>query len=169
MTEPSPNPGQSTPGRGLRISVGVFAGMGATGIAAFLGLVSTFTDSKGHLSTPSPLILIAPLVVVPGFAGAVLRGRAVVLAIMAGAVAAPMAAIVPIAVSCPSNLFAGIGMAAAYPALVIAGVAAFIGSELGGSHWQGNHPRRDVMALMVVGVIGTIGWVPALSSLGRCP
>jgi hypothetical protein len=121
---------------------------------------------------PSALILMAPIVVIPGFAGALLRGRAVVAAIAAGAVAGPIGAMLAIAgSSCDSNMFAAIGLAAAAAyALVIAGLAAFAGERIGGSDWVECNLKRGVLLLVVVGVIGVIGWIPAVAKLGGgCP
>ncbi len=75
------------PSRGVRI-VGLLSGVGATGITVGLGLIGTFLPVD--LGLP---ILVAPLVIVPGLAGAVLRGRAAVAAITASAIASPIGAI----------------------------------------------------------------------------
>jgi hypothetical protein len=122
------------------------------------------------LIDPSALILMAPVVVVPAFAGAILRGRPAIAAITAGAAAGPIGAIFAIAGSCDSNMFAAIGLvAAAAYALVVAGLAAFAGERIGGSDWFERNRRRGVLVLVVVGVIGVIGWIPAVATLGGCP
>jgi len=113
---------------------------------------------------------MAPVVVVPAFAGAILRGRPAVAAITAGAVAGPIGAIFAIAGSCDSNMFAAIGLvAAAAYALVVAGLAAFAGDRIGGSDWFERNRRRGVLVLIVVGVIGVIGWIAAVATLSGCP
>lgn len=160
----------STPSRGGRIGVGLLAGVGATGIAAGLGLIGTFIDVDLPLVDPSALILMAPLIIIPGFAGAVLRGRASVAAITAGAVAGPIAAIFAIDGSCSSNMWAAVGLAAsAAYVLVIAGLAAFVGDRIGGLDWFEQNRLRGVLALVVVGAIGVIAWIAAVARLGGCP
>jgi hypothetical protein len=110
----------------------LLAGFGATGIAAGLGLLGTFLDVHLPLFDPSGLVLMAPVIIAPGFAGAVLRERDAVVAITAGAVAAPIAATFAIDGSCSSNVWAFFGLAAAAAyVLVIAGIAAFVGSWIG--------------------------------------
>ena len=113
---------------------------------------------------------MAPIVVIPGVAGAWLRGRGVVAAIAAGAVAGSIGAMLVIAgTSCDSNMFAAIGLAAAAAyVLVIAGLAAFAGERMGGSDWVERNSKRGVLVIVVVGVIGVIGWVPAVAKLGGC-
>jgi hypothetical protein len=115
---------------------------------------------------------MAPIVVIPGVAGAWLRGRGVVAAIAAGAVAGSIGAMLVIAgTSCDSNMFAAIGLAAAAAyALVIAGLAAFAGEHLGGSDWFERNRRSGLLALVVIGAIGAIGWIPTAARLGGgCP
>jgi hypothetical protein len=113
---------------------------------------------------------MAPIVVIPGLAGAWLRGRAVIAAIAAGAVAGAIGAMFAIAASsCDSNMFAAIGLAAAAAyALVIAGLAAFAGDRIGGSDWVERNSKRGLLLLVVVGAIGLIGWIPAVATLGGC-
>jgi hypothetical protein len=113
---------------------------------------------------------MAPIVVIPGLAGAWLRGRAVIAAIAAGAVAGPIGAMFAIAASsCNSNMFAAIGLAAAAAyALVIAGLAAFAGDRIGGSDWFQRNHQRGVLVLVIVAAIGVIGWIPAVAKLGGC-
>ena len=112
---------------------------------------------------------MAPVVVVPAFAGAILRGRPAVAAITAGAVAGPIGAIFAIAGSCDSNMFAAIGLAAAAAyALLIAGLAAFAGERMGGSDWIERNRGRGLRILVVVGAIGVIGWIPAVATFGGC-
>ena len=114
---------------------------------------------------------MAPIVVIPGLAGAWLRGRAVIAAIAAGAVAGPIGAMFAIAASsCDSNMFAAIGLAAAAAyALVIAGLAAFAGERMGDSDWFQRNRQRGVLVLVIVAAIGVIGWVLAVAKLGGCP
>ncbi len=158
------------PSRRWRIGVGLLAGVGATGIAAGLGLIGTFLDVDLPVFDPSALILMAPVIVLPGFAGAVLRGRDAVAAIMAGAVAGPIVAIFAIDGSCEKNMWAAVGLAAiAAFVLVIAGVAAFVGALIAGAGTVEYRPRRGVTWLVVVGSMGVAGWIAALSLLGRCP
>ncbi len=162
--------GPWTPSRRWRIGVGLLAGVGATGIAASLGLIGTFLDVDLPVFDPSALILMAPLIVLPGFAGAVLRGRDAVAAIMAGAMAGPIVAIFAIDGSCERNMWAALGLAAiAALALAIAGVAAFVGALLGGAGTAASQPRRGVTWLVVFGSVGVVGWIAALALLGRCP
>ena len=123
--------GPWTPSRRVRIAVGLLSGVGATGITAGLGLIGVFLRVDQYrppvdLSGP---ILLAPLVIVPGYAGAVLRGRAAVAAITAGAIAAPIAAIFAMEGSCLTSLYLMIGLAGfAMYALIIAGLAALAGA-----------------------------------------
>lgn len=159
-----------TPSRGIRIAVGLLAGFGATGIAAGLGLIGTFIDVDLPLFDPSALILMAPVVVVPGFAGAVLRGRADVVTITAGAVAAPIAAIFVIDGSCEPNMWAAIGLVAtALYVLVIAGLAAFVGDRIGGAPWFERNRRSGASVLVIVGATGVLGWIAYVATRGGCP
>jgi hypothetical protein len=158
------------PSRGGRIAVGLLAGFGSTGIAAGLGLIGTFIDVDLPLVDPSALILIAPVIIIPGFAGALLRGRAVVVAITVGAVAGPSAAIFAIDGSCSSNMWAAVGLAAAAAyVLVIAGLAAFVGDRIGGSDRFERKRFGAVAGLVVIGAIGVVAWIAAVAKLGGCP
>jgi hypothetical protein len=136
-----------------------------------LGLIGTYLVIDLPLVDPSALILMAPIAVIPGFAGALLRGRAVIATVAAGAVAGPIGAMLAIAgTSCDSNMFAAIGLAAAAAyVLVIAGLAVFAGDRIGGSDWFERNRRRGVLVLALVGAIGVIGWIPAVARLGGCP
>lgn len=159
-----------TPSRGGRIAVGLLVGFGAVGIAAGLGLIGTFLDVDLPFFDPSALILMAPVIIAPGFAGAVLRERDAVAAITAGAVAAPIAALVAIDGSCSSNLWAAVGLAAAAAyVLVIAGIAAFVGAWIGREDRVQHQPRRGVVVLVVVGAIGVFAWIAAVPRLFGCP
>jgi len=161
--------GPSTPSRGGRIAVGMLAGFGATGIAAGLGLIGTFLDVDLPLFDPSPLILMAPVIIIPSFAGAVLRQRDAVAAITAGAVAGPIAAIFAVDSSCSANLWAAVGLAAvAAWFLVIAGISAFVGAWIGREAKVEYQPRRDVVVLVVVGAIGALVWIAAVARLFAC-
>jgi hypothetical protein len=134
-------------------------------------VIGTYLVIDLPLVDPSALIIMAPIVVIPGLAGALLRGRAVIAAIAVGAVAGPIGAMFAIAgSSCDSNMFAAIGLtAAAAYALVIAGLAAFAGERSGGSAWVERNRERGVLLLVVVGAIGVIGWIPAVAKLAGCP
>ena len=154
----------------MRVTVGLLAGLGATGIAAGIGLIGTFIDVDLPLVDPSALILMAPVIIGPGLAGAVLRGRAAVAAITVGAVAAPIAAIFAIDGSCSSNMWAAVGLAAsAAYVLVVAGLAAFVGDRIGGSDRFERNRLRGVVGLVVIGAIGTVAWIAAVATLGECP
>ena len=164
------DPGHWTPSRGGRIAVGLLAGVGASGIAAGLALIGTFLDVDLPLVDPSALILMAPVMVVPRFAGAVLRAGDAVAAVTAGAVAGPIAVIFAIDGSCPSNMWAAVGLAAiAAYVLVIAGISAFVGARVGRAGTVEYRPRRGVVVLVVVGTIGVVAWIAALARLGGCP
>jgi hypothetical protein len=159
-----------TPSRATRIAVGLLAGAGATEISAGLGLIGTRLDIDLPLVDPSSLILMAPVVVVPGLAGAVLRGRAAVIAITAGAVASPIGAVFAIDGSCQANMFVAIGLAAAALfALVAAGLASLAGERIGDSPRFANNRQRGVLILVVLGAVGALGWIAALAILGGCP
>jgi hypothetical protein len=159
-----------TPSRRGRVAVGLLAGFGATGIAAGLGLVWTVLDVHLPFFDPSGLILMAPVIIAPGFAGAVLRERDAVVAITAGAVAAPIAATFAIDRSCSSNVWAFFGLAAAAAyVLVIAGIAAYLGSWLGRGDTVPYQPRRDVIVLVGFGAIGSFAWIAAVPRLYGCP
>jgi hypothetical protein len=159
-----------TPSRSVRIAVGLLAGFGATGVAAGLGLIGTFLDVDLPFIDPSGLILMAPIIIVPWFAGAVLWERDAVFAIAAGAVASPIAAIFAIDGSCSSSMWAAVGLAAmAAYVLVIAGVAAFVGSWIGRQSTAEYRPRRGIVVLVALGAIGVVGWVAAVAILYGCP
>ena len=167
---PAPRDGVLTASLPLRVVVGLFAGVGATGIAASLGVAGTFLDIDVPLVDPSPLILMAPVVIVPAFAGAALRGWAAVGAITAGAGAAPIAFIFAIDRSCNASMFAAIGFVAlAIYALLIAGGAAIVGDRLGRWGWLEEHRGRGVWFVIVVAMIGTLGWIAAVPALDGCP
>ncbi|MEX1173669.1 MAG: hypothetical protein WEG56_13785 [Chloroflexota bacterium] len=159
-----------TPSRGGRIAIGLLVGFGAVGIGAGLGLIGTFLDVDLPFFDPSAMIMMAPVIIVPGFAGAVLRERDAVAAITAGAVASPIVAIFAVDGSCQKNLWAAVGLAAitAY-VLVIAGVVAFVGAWIGRASTVRYQPRRDVIALVVVGAIGIVAWITAVAMLFGCP
>lgn len=110
------------------------------------------------------------MVVVPGFAGALLRGRAAVVAITAGAVAAPIGAFFALDGSCEPNMWAAIGMVAiAFYVLIIAGLASFAGDRIGGSHrFEGNRVH-GTSVLVIVGATGVLGWIAYVAMLGGCP
>jgi hypothetical protein len=159
-----------TPSRRGRIAVGLLAGVGATGIAAGLGLIGTFVDVDLPLFDPSALILMAPVIIVSGFAGKVLRGQDAVAAITAGAVASPIVAIFAVDGSCQKNLWAGVALAAsAAYVLVIAGVAAFVGAWIGRESTAEYRPRRGAIALVAIGALGVVAWIAAVARLGGCP
>lgn len=158
-----------TPRRGGRIAVGLLAGFGATGIAAGLALIGTFVDIDMPVGDFRGLILMAPVIIVPGFAGAVLRSRDAVAAITAGAVAGPIAAIFALDDSCSMTMWAALGLAAiAAYVLFIAGIAAFVGAWIGRADTVEYQPRRGVVALVVVGTIGVFAWIAAVAS-NSCP
>ena len=99
-----------------------------------------------------------------------LRGGAAVAAITAGAVVGPVGAIFATVDSCQSNPFVAVGLAAAaLYALIIAGLAAFVGDRIGGSPWFERNRRRGTRFLVAVGLIGVLGWIAALATLGGCP
>jgi hypothetical protein len=124
-----------------RIALGLLSGFGAVGISAGLGVIGTFLDVHLPFFDPSALILMAPVIIAPACAGAVLRERDAVAAITAGAVAAPIAATFAIDRACPSNEWAFIGLVGgASVVLVIAGVAAFV-ERLDGARGQGLESR----------------------------
>lgn len=153
----------------MRIVVGLSAGVGATGIAAGLGHIGTFIDVGQLPIDPSPLILMAPVIVVPAFAGAVLRGPAAIAAVAAGAVAAPIGAIFAIDGSCAASGFVAIGLVVlALLALVISGIAALAGDRMGRSDWFEGKRRRGVFLLVVGAATGALGWIAAVSMLGGC-
>ena len=159
-----------TPSRGARIAVGLLVGFGAVGIAAGLGLIGTFLDVDLPFLDPSSLILMAPVIILAGLAGAVLRERDAVVAVAAGAVASPIAAIFAVDGSCQKNLWAGVALAAiAASVLVIAGVAAFVGAWIGRESKVQYQPRRGVVALVIVGTIGIPAWITAVVGLFGCP
>jgi len=170
MTAAAPDIDPWKPSPGVRIAVGLLAGVGATGIAAGLGLIGTFLDVDLPLLDPSPLILLMPVVVVPGFAGAVLGGRAAVAAISVGAVAGPLAAIFGFDGSCGANMFAAVALAAiALVALVVAGLSAFAGHQFRATRRVDRNRQGSVRLLVIVGALGMFGWIAALAMLGRCP
>ena len=159
-----------TPSRRGRVAVGLFAGFGATGIAAGLGLAWTSLEVHLPFFDPSGLIVMAPVIIAPGFAGAVLRERDAVVAITAGAVAAPIAATFAVDGSCPSNVWAFFGLAAAAASvLVLAGIAALVGSSIGRRDTVPYQPRRHVIVLVVFGAIGSLAWIIAIPRLYGCP
>ncbi len=167
-THPS-DAGPSTPSRGGRIAVGMLAGFGAAGIAAGLALIGTFLDVDLPLFDPSALILMAPVIIIPGFAGSVLRRRDAVVAITAGAVAGPIAAIFVVDGSCSANIWAAVALAAiAGWFLVIAGIAAIVGAWIGREASIEYQPRRDIVVLVVVGAIGVFAWIAAVTRLFAC-
>src|SRR5688572_12640731 len=144
-----------TPSRRGRIAVGLLAGFGATGIAAGLGLIGTFIDVDLPLFDPSAMILMSPVIIVPGFAGAVLHRRDAVAAVTAGALAGPLGAIFALDRSCSFTSWTGLALAAvAAVVLVIAGIAAFVGAWIGRADTVKYQPRRGVLVLVVVGAIG---------------
>jgi MFS-type transporter involved in bile tolerance (Atg22 family) len=107
---------------------------------------------------------------VPGFAGAVLRGREAVAAITTGAVASPIGAIFALDDLCSMNMWAAVGLAAiAVYVLVIAGIAAFVGAWIGRANTVEYQPRRGVVVLVVVGAIGVLAWIAAVVRLNGCP
>lgn len=159
-----------TPSRGGRIAIGLLAGFGATGIAAGLALIGTFVDVEMPVGDFSGLVLMAPVIIVPGFAGAVLRGREPVAAITAGAVASPIGAIFALDSSCSMNMWVALGLTAiAGNVLVIAGIAAFVGAWIGRADTVEYQPQRGVVVLVVVGAIGAFGWIAAVASYNGCP
>jgi hypothetical protein len=112
---------------------------------------------------------VAPLVIVPGYAGAVLRGRAAVAAITAGAIASPIGAIFSIKGGCLTSAYLAIGLASfAMFALVFGGLAALAGAWIGGSHRFGHDRVRGVGVLVVVGVIGVVAWIAAVINQHGC-
>jgi hypothetical protein len=151
------------------MAVGLLTGFGAVGITGALGFIGTLIDVEVPRFDPSGLILMAPLIFVPGFAGIVLRRRDAVVAITAGALASPIAAIFAIDGSCQNNMWVGVGLAATTPyVLVIAGVAAFVGAWIGRESTVEYRPRRAVVILVALGVIGVVGWVAAVTILFGC-
>jgi hypothetical protein len=169
-TAPPEDAAPWAPGRAVCVAVGFLAGVGATGIAAGLGQVGTLLDVDLPVVDLSPLILLAPVVVIPYLAGAILGGWSGVAAVTAGAVAGPIGAIFALDSSCESSMFAAIGLVAiAFFALVIAALAAFAGDRIGGSErLKGNRVRR-VSVLIAVGCLGVCGWIFAVPTLGACP
>jgi hypothetical protein len=118
------------------------------------------------------MTLWAPIGVSRGVGGGGRGGRGAGAARAPGAVAGSIGAMLVIAgTSCDSNMFAAIGLAAAAAyALVMAGLAAFAGEHLGGSDWFERNRRRGLLALVVIGAIGAIGWIPTAARLGGgCP
>jgi hypothetical protein len=156
--------------RGLRVALGLVAGVGATGISASLGVAGTFLTIDLPLIDPSALILMAPVIVLPAFAGAVLRGWAAVGAISAGAGASPIAFLFTIDHSCNANMFAGIAFVvmAGY-AFVIAGAAASVADRFGQSAWIARNRGFATWVIVVVATIGIIGWIAAAPALDGCP
>jgi hypothetical protein len=160
-----------TPSRGVRIVVGLLSGFGATGITVGLGLIGNVLDVaqfRPPLDLRGP-ILVAPMVIVPGYAAAVLRGRAAVAAITAGAIASPIGAIFAIKGGCLTSLYLAIGLASfAMYALIFAGLAALAGAWIGGSQRFERNRVRGVGVLAVVGVIGVVAWIVAVINQRGC-
>jgi hypothetical protein len=159
------------PSRGVRIVVGLLSGVGATGITVGLGLIGTFLHVDQYrppLDLSGP-ILLAPLVIVPGYAGAVLRGRAAVAAITAGAIASPIGANFAVEGSCLTSAYLRIGLAGfAMFALIFTGLAALAGARIGGSQRFERNRMRGVAVLVVVGVIGVVAWIAAVTIQRGC-
>ena len=119
-------------------------------------MAGTFLDVELPLIDPAPLILAVPLVLVPGLAGAVLRGTGAVISIMAGAFAAPLAAI-------------GLISEALY-ALVIAGAAAFVADRLyGDARLIARFRVLAAVGLVVISAVGLLGLIAAVTTLYPCP
>ena len=158
------------PGRGTRIVVGLLTGIGATGMVIGLHLLGTFLDVGTPLLDPSGLIQLAPVVLIPVLSGATLRGPAAIIAIMVGAIAAPVAAVASFNSSCQETLWRGFGLLVmAFYALVISGVSAFAGDWLaGGSRTLAEHRGRVIVVLTALGVLGILAWVGAVAVLGQC-
>lgn len=150
--------------------IGLLAGFGATGIAAGLALIGTFIDVDVPLIDPSALFLAAPLVLIPFFAGAVLRGSPAIATVTVGAVAGPTAAILLVDASCAANAWAAVGLAAlAAYALLITGFAAFVGDLAGAAGWFRRNRRRDLRVLAGFAAIGVVTWILAVPNLFGCP
>lgn len=163
-------PGLATPLRPLsyavRIGVGLLSGIGATGVAAGLGVIGALVDIHVPVISADGLLLIAPVAAIPFAAGALLRGAAAVVATTAGAVAAPVGAAFLIDGSCHANGWVGFGllMSAVY-AFVIAGAAAFVGDRVGGPQTFTRKPGRWTWGLIGLGLLGLIGWTAFLSRM----
>jgi len=155
----------------VRIVLGLLAGVGSTGITVGVGLIGAFLDVDQYrppLDLSGP-ILVAPLIIVPGFAAAVLRGRAAVIAITLGATASPIGASLFIEGPCLTGVYLMIGLAMfAMFALFFAGLSALAGAWIGGSRWFERDRLRGAAALVVVGTIGLIVWIPSVASLRSC-
>jgi hypothetical protein len=162
-------PGPGTLSRRVRIGGGLLSGVGATGTAAGLGLVGTSVDLAIPFVDPSGLLLLAPVIAIPFAAGAVLRGRAAIVATATGAVAAPMAAAFAIDQSCEAGAWIGLGLLfSAILAGAIAGVGAFVGDRVGGRPWFERNRTRVLPILIAFGLLGLAGWIAFAARATPC-
>jgi hypothetical protein len=114
-------------------------------------------------------ILIAPVVFIPFAAGALLRGPVAVVAVVAGAVAAPIAAALAIDGSCESGAWIVLGLLiSSILASAIAGFAAFVGDRVGGNGWLARHRTAGLAVLIAFGLIGLAGWIAFIGRSTPC-
>ena len=145
---------QWTPSRVVRVGVGLLAGFGAVGLAGGITLIARRLD-LGILDLGAIVVLAAAT----AFAGAVLRERDAVVAITAGALLGSLGAIV---VLHGPWVLVGLTALTAW-VLVTAAVSSLVGAWLGRESTRRDDSRRQMLMLVIVGVIGAVAWIGAAS------
>ena len=158
-----------TPSRGVGLVLAAVAGFGAVGIASGLGALG----GALRLHAPIPVdlsgpIVMAPVVIITGYAAAVLRTRGAAVAATIGAVAAPIAAAFTVG-DCVSNTWALVGLAgAAIVILILASISSAAGAWIGRQAESWHASRRSGANVAAAGVAGVLTWLVAVSRLFAC-
>lgn len=167
--QPGSRPRARTLSPWVRVGAGLLSGVGATGTAVGLSLVGTSLDLAIPIVDPSALILIAPVIVIPFAAGAVLRGSTAIVSTVIGATAAPIVAAFTIDGSCETGSWIVLALViSAIWAFGIAGIAAFVGDRIGDRPWFERNRARVLPILIALGLLGVAGWIAFAARATPC-